>query len=102
MFLLPHRIRRLIKESRLFHETSVLVELAPWDKLTFREQEVAALVHLMYSNEEMAETLSVSLATIKSHLDHIFKKLNVHSKREVRLLFGEWPVKEWWDSTHHN
>ena len=106
MFLLPHRIRRLIekargKKTRPFNQTSVLVDLAPWDKLSFREQEVVALIHMMYSNEEIADILSITLATTKSHLDHIFKKLDVHSKKEVRLLFGDWPFRDWWDANHY-
>ena len=106
MFLLPSRIRRLIEKSkgekaRPFAQTSVLVELAPWDQLSFREQEVVALLYMRYSNEEMAGILSVTHATIKSHLDHIYKKLDVHSKKEVRLLFGDWPFHDWWDANHY-
>jgi len=56
---------------------------------------------MMYSNEEIADILSITLATTKSHLDHIFKKLDVHSKKEVRLLFGDWPFRDWWDANHY-
>ena len=106
MFLLPHGIRQLIeklqdKKPRQFRDSSVAVTIAPWDMLSFREQEVVVLMYEMYSNEKMAEILGVTHATIKSHLDHIFKKLDVHSKREVRWLLGEWPFREWWASTHH-
>ena len=105
MFLFPDRLRRAIESmwvgrTRQFSNTGVFVELAPWDRLSFREQEVVVLIYKRLTNEQMAGILSVSLATVKSHLDHIYKKLKVHNRREVRLLLGEWPFQEWWDFNH--
>ena len=105
MFLLPKHIRRLFEteqdlKPRTFPANGALAHLEPWDTLSFREQEVVALIHMMYRNDEMADILAVSTATVKTHLQHVFTKLNARSKREVRLLFKDWSAGEWWDAHH--
>ena len=52
-----------------------LVEL-----LTPREQEVLKLVIEGKSNREIAETLVLTLATVKTYISRIYKKLNVRSR----------------------
>ena len=48
--------------------------------LTRRELEVLSCVASGQSNKEIAETLFVSEATVKSHLVHIFTKLGVEDR----------------------
>lgn len=45
-----------------------------------REQEVLSLISVGYSNCELAGKLSISEATVKTHLSNIYKKLNVSSR----------------------
>jgi LuxR family maltose regulon positive regulatory protein len=45
-----------------------------------REQEVLRLISVGYSNCELAQKLSISEATVKTHLSNIYKKLNVNSR----------------------
>lgn len=52
----------------------------PTPKLTSRELEVLNSLATGASNREIAKTLFVSEATIKSHLVHIFTKLDVDSR----------------------
>ncbi len=54
-----------------------------WDRLTEREQEVAALVAEGMTNEGIAERLVISLATVKTHLVHTFKKLGISRRSEL-------------------
>lgn len=67
----------------------------PAPRLSARETEVLRLVADGASNREVARALFLSEATVKSHLVHIFDKLDVDSRtaavaraREVGLLRG--------------
>jgi DNA-binding NarL/FixJ family response regulator len=51
--------------------------------LTYREREVLALVAGGATNREIAQTLSVTLATVKSHLVHVYAKLEVRNRHEA-------------------
>lgn len=54
-----------------------------WTSLTETEQQVAALVVEGLTNAEIAESLFISLGTVKTHLSHIFAKLDVTERREL-------------------
>ncbi|WP_407566450.1 LuxR C-terminal-related transcriptional regulator [Streptomyces sp. 184] len=51
--------------------------------LTRREREVAALVSQGLSNREVAERLVISKRTADAHVEHIFAKLGITSRREI-------------------
>ena len=53
------------------------------EPLTEREIEVLHLVAAGLSNRQIAEQLVVSLGTVKSHIHHIFGKLNVQSRTKA-------------------
>jgi LuxR family maltose regulon positive regulatory protein len=53
------------------------------DPLTDRELEVLRLLRTDLSGPEIAEELVVSSNTIKTHIKHIYSKLNVHSRYEA-------------------
>lgn len=61
------------------------------DALTPREQQVANLVGRGMSNREIAETLFVTVKTVEWHLHHIFEKLSVDAREELRGALGESP-----------
>lgn len=52
-------------------------------RLTPREQEVLSLVATGATNSDIADTLFVSEATIKTHLVHIFEKLGATSRGQA-------------------
>jgi DNA-binding NarL/FixJ family response regulator len=54
--------------------------------LTKRELEIVAVVLRGYTNEEVAEKLSISRETVKHHLTNIFDKLGVYSRLELALF----------------
>jgi LuxR family maltose regulon positive regulatory protein len=63
------------------------------ETLSERELEVLRLMATGASNQEMADQLVVTVGTIKSHINHILGKLEVHNRleavaraRELRLL----------------
>jgi DNA-binding NarL/FixJ family response regulator len=51
--------------------------------LTFREREVLSFLAEGRSNREIAGALSVSVATVKSHLVHIYDKLGAANRNEA-------------------
>lgn len=51
--------------------------------LTYREREVLALLAGGATNREIAATLSVTLATVKSHLVHVYAKLEVRNRNDA-------------------
>jgi DNA-binding NarL/FixJ family response regulator len=82
----PALAGRMLEEfRRLYQHPSVDLE----DKsglLTDREKEVLILVAGGASNQEVADKLTVSIHTVKSHMRNILDKLHVSSRREAVLL----------------
>lgn len=55
-------------------------------KLTQREEEVLNLLLKGYSNTQIAKMLSVSVHTIKAHVESIYRKFGVHSKVQAAIF----------------
>ena len=71
-------------------------ELWPlWESLSPREQEVAALTCLGYTNRQMAARLSLSPETIKTHVRNVLFKFDVNSKAELRHILANWDFSGW-------
>ena len=54
-----------------------------WDSLTPAETKIAALVEGGLSNPEIAARLFLSRRTVATHVSHILKKLDVHSRIDI-------------------
>jgi DNA-binding NarL/FixJ family response regulator len=57
----------------------------PARALSFREQQIVALITEAKANKEIAYDLRLSEGTVKEYLYHIFRKLNVTSRTELAL-----------------
>ena len=53
-------------------------------ELTTRQKEVYDLIILGKSNKEIMASLFIEQSTLKSHINQIYKKLNVKSRRELK------------------
>jgi DNA-binding CsgD family transcriptional regulator len=51
--------------------------------LTSREREVLRMIATAANSEELARRLAISVNTVRSHIQSIFSKLQVHSRLEA-------------------
>ena len=68
--------------------------LARWRALTPRQQQVAALACLNFTNRQIAARLSISPQTVKSHMRNLLHRFNLHSKAELRQALENWDFSE--------
>lgn len=70
-------------------------KLKLWASLTPREQQVAALACLSYTNQQIAGRLSISPETVKTHVRNILRKFDLHSKVELQRALAGWDFSDW-------
>ncbi len=70
---------------------------ASWNTLSPREQEVTALICLGYSGDQIAEILTISYETVRTHSKHVYVKFNL-SRKELRRALRDWHFAEWWEN----
>ncbi|USD67431.1 helix-turn-helix transcriptional regulator [Vibrio sp. SCSIO 43136] len=62
--------------------------------LTDREMDVLEYVTKGMDNNEIAQTLAVSLATVKTHINHIYRKTEVINRTQLLIKFAAmWAIK---------
>lgn len=84
--LLTHAlVERRIAEGRMTR----------WGELSAREQQVAALVCLNYTNRQIAARLGISQETVKTHVRNVLTKFNLRSKEELRRDLNDWSFDAW-------
>ena len=57
------------------------------EDLSKQERVVLDLILQNKTNKEIADTLFLSVSTVKTHTNNIYKKLNVNSRDEAKSLF---------------
>ncbi|GAA3588896.1 response regulator transcription factor [Klugiella xanthotipulae] len=83
----------LIAPGRACPDLQSVPALGARYNLTKQEVEVWTLIAHGYDNTEISERLFIALSTVKSHINHLFSKLQVGTRREARALFpGTDPV----------
>jgi DNA-binding NarL/FixJ family response regulator len=58
-------------------------------RITNREQEIIALICRGKTNQEIADTLFISLQTVKDHNHNIFRKTGVSNRVQIARLFSK-------------
>ncbi|GIE91885.1 response regulator [Actinoplanes regularis] len=84
--LAPSITRRLVQRFATGQEPAVHRDLSP---LTPRELEVLTLLGRGLSNTELAGTLTLSEATVKTHIARIFAKLDLRDRAQAVVLAYE-------------
>lgn len=78
-------------------ETRRLAELSlqHWESLSPREQEVAALICLNYTNRQIAARLGLSPETVKTHAHNLMVKFELRTRAELRRALAGWNFSAW-------
>lgn len=64
-------------------------EIARTSRLSPREDEILRLLARGSSNQAIERELVIASGTLKAHIQHIYAKLDVHSKKELAALFED-------------
>ena len=88
--LAEHLLSQAVQQR---HETQALWQR--WLSLSTREQQVAALACLGYTNKEIGLRLGVSGETVKTHLRNALIKFNLKTRSELRMLLSDWDFSAW-------
>ena len=73
----PSLARRLLRHFRSERAET------PTARLTPREQDILGLIAKGMSNPEVASVLGLSRSTVRTHLEHIYAKLDVSNRTEA-------------------
>lgn len=58
-------------------------------KLTKQEQKIVGLLLENKTNKEIAQEVFVSHSTVKTHINNVYKKLNITSRDQIKSLFNK-------------
>jgi DNA-binding CsgD family transcriptional regulator len=61
-----------------------------WESLSARQQQVAALVCLKYTNDQIAKKLHISPYTVKTHVSNVLRKFNVQGRHQLAHILRRW------------
>jgi DNA-binding CsgD family transcriptional regulator len=86
--------QNLLKNALVDRQVSE-AHLSHWRALTPRQQQVAALTCLNFTNRQIAARLSISPQTVKAHLRNLLQRFELHSKAELRQALEDWDFSEW-------
>ncbi|MEW8095061.1 MAG: two-component system response regulator NarL [Candidatus Thiodiazotropha endolucinida] len=76
--------------AKALREDDKLKVKNPITSLTAREKEILQCIAQGQSNKQIANVLNISEGTVKVHVKHLLKKLNLHSRTEAAV----WALKE--------
>ena len=54
-------------------------------KVTAREFDIIKLIYKGMTNNEIANQLDISVHTVKTHLEKLYEKFNVHTRTELAI-----------------
>lgn len=87
----PEIIRSILGRSQVFRQKLDSIRLKFFSsqngELTPQEIKIAKLVAAGCSNKEIAEKMFISESTVKTHLFHIFSKLEIKKRSQLKSLF---------------
>jgi len=71
------------------------ISLERWEQLTPRQQEIAALICLGYTNHRIASRLKISIETVKTHTRNLLRRFGARTKAELRRALSQWDFSDW-------
>lgn len=91
----PQAMAGQLLEDALHRQQMRQSGLTLWQSLSPREQEVAALICLQYTNRQIAARLHISPETVKTHVAHVLIKLNLPSRMVLRDVLSGLDFSQW-------
>ena len=85
---------RYVEKETIKDYQSTNVNVQNWGSLSERQQEVAALACLGFTNAEIAEKLDISLETVKTHMKQILRKFKVRGRHQLRYILRKWDFSD--------
>jgi DNA-binding NarL/FixJ family response regulator len=80
--------KRVVQFFQEIQQAPAEVRRAPEIKnLTDREEQVLASLAKGFSYKEIADVLSISFETVRTHVRSVYEKLHVHSRTEAVLKY---------------
>lgn len=76
-------------DERLLSELGIWMPLPRVSQLTGREREIALFISLGYSSKYVAERLQLSARTVETHLAHVYTKLVIEGREDLRRWFSQ-------------
>lgn len=86
VWLYPEFIQELISQAS---QKPAILRSTSTENLTAKELEVSKLISQGKTNKEVASVLDITQSTVKTHLSHIYDKLNVNDRLSLALMFKE-------------
>ena len=91
----PEQLAVELLQQALARRRAAEVSLEHWQAISPREQQVAALVCLNYTNRQIAGRLGISQETVKTHVRNLLIKFGLRTKVELRQFLADWDFSEW-------
>ena len=85
-FMLPNLLARMEAVMRRSRPRAGNVKNFAVDSLTNKEKEVLSMLAKGANNKEIADKMVVKEVTVKTHLNSIYKKLNVTNRTQAILV----------------
>ena len=82
---------QLIDQAAYIQDTQSWV-LQCWECLSPRQKQIAAYVCRGDSTRQIASQLNISPTTVKSHVEIILQKFNLHSRSALRQVLASWDL----------
>ena len=92
--VVEHVIAGPVTDEAALARARAEVIAARFPQLSRREREVLELLLQNYSNARIADALSVSENTVKTHVRHIYGRLDLNSRQQLLALAESIPLKE--------
>ena len=93
--LSEHQLAQNLVAAGLSQYYSTDELMRKWETLSARERDVAALICLGFSNQEIADRLVITTGTVKTHITNILRKFQLASRYELRNLLSHWDFSAW-------
>ena len=88
IWLLPQITTQLLKNMIVKRDTKI-DEVKLFENLTKTEKIIAKLLQNAYTNTNISDELNISVNTVKTHVKHIYEKLNVKDRLSFAGLFSK-------------